>query len=148
MVATGITWTLMDNTAQRLYDRVASEDVSITLVPANADAAGSRDFVSLPLVATILVGLQILDGALTLTGMFKFGVSAEGNPLLRELMSSLGLVPGLILTKLLCIVVVLTLCRHASRITWLPVALSFVAAAYAICAIVPWSVILVSSYLG
>jgi hypothetical protein len=93
-------------------------------------------------LALILVGFQILDGALTYSGMSTFGVRAEGNPLLRNFMELVGVLPAIALTKLICIGVVLGLCSQAQKISWLPKALTGIAGVYAVAAILPWSVLL------
>lgn len=103
---------------------------------------------NIPVIAGVLVTLQILDGLLTLTGMHTFGLSAEGNPLLRSLMNLLGILPAIAIVKLFCIGTVLALCAQAHRISWLPAALTCVAGVYTIAAIVPWSWLLLSEYLA
>jgi hypothetical protein len=98
-------------------------------------------------LAAVLVTLQVLDGILTYTGMYTFGVYAEGNPILRNLMDAVGIAPAIALTKLFCIAIVLTLCAQAHKISWLPTALTGIAGMYAIAAVLPWSWLLVSEYL-
>lgn len=94
-------------------------------------------------LALILVTFQILDGALTYSGMNTFGIRAEGNPLLRNFMELVGVLPAIALTKLFCIGVVLGLCSQAKKISWLPAALTGIAGIYAVAAILPWSVLLI-----
>jgi hypothetical protein len=120
----------------------------VSLQPVNSDLAAAENCTNVFSIALVLVALQILDGILTLSGMITFGLSAEGNPILRQLMHSIGLVPALILTKLGCIALIVVLCLQASRIYWLPRALTAVAGVYAIGAVLPWSFILLSEYLG
>jgi hypothetical protein len=99
------------------------------------------------MLAAILVTLQVLDGILTYTGMYTFGVYAEGNPILRALMHGVGIAPAIAITKLFCIGIVLALCAQAHKISWLPTALTGIAGMYAIAAVLPWSWLLVSEYL-
>jgi hypothetical protein len=95
------------------------------------------------LLALVLVSFQILDGALTYSGMNTFGLRAEGNPLLRNFMELVGVLPAIALTKLVCIGVVIGLCSQAKKISWLPTALTGIAGVYAIAAILPWSLLLI-----
>jgi hypothetical protein len=120
----------------------------VSLVPANTDTAVATNDRYLVTIAAVLIALQVLDGILTLSGTLTFGLTAEGNPILRELMHLIGLVPALIVTKLGCISLVVALCYQATRISWLPPALTAVAGVYTVAAILPWSIILVSEYLG
>ncbi len=120
----------------------------MSLEPANSDSATTQSSTSVLSIALILISFQILDGILTLSGTITFGLSAEGNPILRQLMHSIGLVPALILTKLGCIALIGLLSLQASRVLWLPRALTAVAGVYALAAIVPWSIILLTEYLG
>lgn len=98
-------------------------------------------------LTVILVTLQILDGVLTCTGMFTFGLHAEANPFLRGLMGVVGIIPAVATTKLLCIAVIYALCAQANRISWLPSALTGVGCIYAAAAVLPWSWLLLSEYL-
>jgi hypothetical protein len=98
-------------------------------------------------LTAVLVTLQVLDGILTYSGMYTFGLYAEGNPLLRGLMGLFGVLPAIALTKIFCIAIVLALCSQAHKISWLPVALTGIAGVYAFAAILPWSWLLLSEYL-
>jgi hypothetical protein len=124
----------------------ANSDVALVVpMPGVGKTSDEARLLLLPLG---LIALQILDGVLTLTGMLTFGEGAEGNPILRGLMSQIGLIPALLITKLACIGVVIMLWAHAARISWLPTALSFVAGVYTLGAVIPWSVLLLSSYFA
>lgn len=101
----------------------------------------------MPLITSALVILQVLDGALTYSGMRTFGLAAEGNPLLRGLMNTMGILPGIALMKMVCIAIVLALCAQAHRISWLPAALTCIAGIYTVAAVLPWSWLLVTEYL-
>jgi hypothetical protein len=127
---------------QNYVNSAANSDV-VVLAPTSW-LADSRIVV----LALILVGFQILDGALTYSGMNTFGIRAEGNPLLRSFMQSVGVLPAIALTKLVCIGVVIGLCSQARKISWLPTALTCIAGVYAIAAILPWSVLLIGEYLA
>lgn len=60
----------------------------------------------------IHAGLQILDGLLTIAGITKFGgTHVEGNPLLRELMETVGTTNAVILAKMFAILVIITICQ-------------------------------------
>lgn len=121
---------------------------ALSLAPANTDSAKAGSNKHLVVIAAVLITLQVLDGILTLSGTLTFGLTAEGNPILRELMHLIGLIPALLVTKLGCISLVVALCFQATRIPWLPSALTAVAGVYTVAAILPWSIILFSEYLG
>ena len=99
-------------------------------------------------LTAILITLQILDGVLTCTGMYTFGLYAEANPFLRGLMGIVGIIPAVAITKLLCIGVIYALCAQAHRISWLPSALTGVGCVYAVAAVLPWSWLLLTEYLA
>lgn len=115
---------------------------------ANCDVVDSRPSSRLAWLMATLIALQILDGALTFTGMHTFGLAAEGNPLLRTLMEALGLLPALLITKGICIGIVIALYQHVTRIRWLSHALSGIAVVYTFAAVLPWSYLLLSEFLG
>jgi len=100
------------------------------------------------MVGALLIFLQILDGVLTATGVGAYGLQAEGNPMLRGLMGLLGAIPALVLTKSACIALIVMLCKQAHSIRWLPLALKGVAGLYTIMAVIPWTLILATEYLG
>lgn len=116
----------------------------LSLAPSNDDTRGiSRRII---LLGAILITLQIMDGLLTATGVHTYGVSVEGNPLLRQSMEIFGTIPALIVTKLICVCLVIGLCFQAARVRWVSMALHGVAALYAVCAVIPWSIILFTEY--
>ncbi len=102
----------------------------------------------LVLVGSLLVLLQLLDGILTATGVGTYGLQAEGNPMLRALMELVGAIPALLITKSACIGLIVLLCEQARSIRWLPLALKGVAGIYTVMAVLPWTYILATEYLG
>jgi hypothetical protein len=134
----------MKNVAVQLPWESESPSQGLDLTPQNDDVRIQRASPKVLTLVAVLIGLQILDGALTLAGMHTFGLSAEGNPLLRSLMNWIGLVPGLVVTKLLCIGVIMGLYSQITKVHWLPTALTAVAGVYTCCAIIPWSILLIS----
>jgi len=96
------------------------------------------------ILGSILAILQILDGLLTGLGMYYFGTSAEGNPLLRMLMENYGYVNALVLTKLFALGVIGALCMLASKVSWISMAFKGVIAIYLLFAVIPWTVILLT----
>jgi hypothetical protein len=103
---------------------------------------------ALTILAVTLIILQLLDGILTCSGIYAFGLTAEGNPLMRTLISLLGIIPAVTISKLVCISVVLGLCAQAREIYWLPFALSCVGGIYLIAAVIPWSLLIIGHVLG
>lgn len=110
-----------------------SSILSPTVVSSEALVAGS-----------ILIFLQALDGILTSIGISRWGVSVEGNPLLRKLMIEFGHVPTLGVVKFLAICFVLFLCRHSVRLPWVNRAIRALSCYYVLMAIIPWIYLLVS----
>jgi hypothetical protein len=96
----------------------------------------------------LLILAQILDGALTISGVTTYGTAAEGNPMLRTLMELIGLTPAVVLTKLACSALVIVLCYQAHSIAWLPRALKGILGVYTLFAVIPWSVMLASELLN
>lgn len=90
----------------------------------------------------ILVVFQALDGILTSTGIDRFGVAVEGNPLLRILMEEFGHVPVLALLKTAAVVLVLVMTILANRLSWIKHAMVAVCGVYLFAAIIPWTYIL------
>lgn len=99
-------------------------------------------------LAGVLITLQFLDGILTYAGISTFGIRAEGNPLLRSLMSIVGIVPAIAITKVLCVTIIVVLCAQAHKISWLPTALTCIAGLYALGAVVPWSWLLIAEFFA
>ncbi len=106
-----------------------------------ADLAPTREMIVLSLV---LISLQILDGVLTGMGMNFFGIHAEGNFILRNMMHLLGYIPALVLAKTAAILVVCSLCYLSTRVAWLPLAMRGIIVVYLCAAVIPWSYILFS----
>jgi hypothetical protein len=115
---------------------------------ANSDVVDARPSSRITLLMATLITLQVLDGALTFTGMHTFGLDAEGNPFLRTLMELLGLLPALLITKGVCIGIVIALYQQVTRISWLGHALGGIAAVYTFAAVIPWSYLLLAELLG
>jgi uncharacterized membrane protein len=99
--------------------------------------------------------LQLLDGILTYFGVVQYGVNAEANPLIKQLIRTFGPFLGLFLIKAFAVLVILGWCykcvspqRHEK--TW-PVFWTLIIF-YVIFAVIPWVLILWSSpdigYLG
>jgi hypothetical protein len=120
----------------------------LTLIQGGRSATAQRKTADLLMVGALLIFLQILDGVLTATGVGAYGLQAEGNPMLRGLMGLLGAIPALVLTKSACIALIVMLCKQAHSIRWLPLALKGVAGLYTIMAVIPWTLILATEYLG
>jgi len=90
----------------------------------------------------LLILLQGLDGILTTIGVERFGVSAEGNPLIRNLMHEMGHLPALGLVKCLAVLIIIALMSYARKLPWINNALGAIGAVYIFVAIIPWTYIL------
>lgn len=90
----------------------------------------------------LLICAQVLDGVLTYLGTSRFGLEAEGNPLLRFLMETFGSASALVMTKICAIFIVFFLMSMMSRLSWLRSTLGGLTVLYAIMAIIPWTILL------
>jgi hypothetical protein len=89
------------------------------------------------------VGLQILDGHLTLQGLARG--FAEGNPIVNAAIDLLGRTEGVMAMKLLAIIGLFVLYRHAGRLPHTVAGMVSLAIAYVVFAIVPWTMLLATS---
>ncbi len=94
------------------------------------------------LVTSSLIVLQALDGILTSMGVSRYGVNAEGNPLLRALMSEFGNVPTLGMVKITAILFILALSYYAKRLPWIHNAMGAISCVYLFAAVLPWTYVL------
>jgi hypothetical protein len=97
-------------------------------------------------LASILITIQVLDGILTNLGISAHGISAEGNPFLRSMMSQIGVGAALISAKGFAIVMSVYLVSLTSKIHWLRFALKATTVLYLGMAIIPWTIILFKLY--
>lgn len=104
----------------------------------------SQDMIKL---ATIMCAIQVCDGLMTILGVSMLGLHMEGNLILRELMYLLGHAPAIIIVKLIALLVVGMLSILSLHIRWIPSAMKGLIAIYLLCAIIPWSYILIPSLL-
>lgn len=93
-------------------------------------------------VAVLLIFLQALDGILTSVGVSRFGIAAEGNPILRHLMLEFGHLPILGAVKFLAILFIIGLSYYAQRLVWVHRAMGAISCIYIFTAILPWTYIL------
>lgn len=98
-----------------------------------------KDAVWLGIMLTVF---QALDGFLTSAGIDRFGISVEGNPLLRLLMEEFGHIPVLTLLKSAAITLVICMTLLANRLPWIRHAMVAVGGVYLLAAILPWTYIL------
>ncbi len=85
-----------------------------------------------------LASLQIVDGILTSIGIRKFGISGEGNPILRMAMSVFTPDQAIVLGKLLAILIVVGLTIAAKRTRFIRDMIGFLSCFYLVAAIIPW----------
>jgi len=118
-------------------------------ISSTALATYERANIALPaknimILGSIMAILQLLDGILTGLGMYYFGTSAEGNPLLRVLMENYGYINALVITKTFAIGVIVALCMLASKVSWISMAFKGVIGIYLVFAVIPWTIILLT----
>ena len=117
-------------------------DISTADIPAPSSAFRINVRGEILLLGVILIVLQVLDGVLTGMGMRHFGIYAEGNLLLQQLMHAIGCVPALLLAKGVAIAVICTLCILSNRISWVGHAMKVVIGIYLFAAVIPWTLLL------
>ena len=103
----------------------------------------SRDFLFL---GVFLASLQIFDAVFTSIGLSRFGLHAEGNPLLRRLMIEYGPDQALIMVKLFAIMVVVGLTVLAKKLSWVKDLIGVLSCVYLFAAIIPWLYLLYIKY--
>lgn len=89
------------------------------------------------LIIVLFLLTQVLDGLLTYVGVSTFGITAEGNPLLAWLMSSVGEVEALAIAKL-----VASGCGIALYVLAVDRVIVVLTILYMAAAIVPWTLVL------
>ncbi len=148
---------VFDITATRLIEKAGLDEKShkkrrkatvILRLPRRAAVvieieAPSRDFI---FFGIFLGSLQVFDGVLTSMGMTRFGVSAEGNPLMRSLMEQVGPHQALVVVKLFAVMLVILLTVLAKRARWVKDLIGFLSCIYLFMAIIPWVYLLFVRY--
>jgi serine/threonine protein kinase len=99
----------------------------------------SRDFIYF---GCFLASLQVADGYLTSLGTKRFGISAEGNPLLRNMMENIHPDQALLSAKLLAISIVIILTLIAKKSRWVKDLIGTLSCIYLFAAIIPWCYLL------
>lgn len=98
------------------------------------------------LLGALLVSVQAADWFLTAAGISRYGVSAEGNPILRELMIRFGHLETLTAAKIAAIFLIAFLTYLASKQPWVNKALGAIACIYIFTAIIPWTYVLFGTF--
>lgn len=93
-------------------------------------------------LALLLSVLQALDGVMTSLGISRFGLSVEGNPLVRSLMEQFGPLTALAGLKTLGVLSVIVLAFSARGLPWVKNAMGILSCFYFFIAILPWTYIL------
>lgn len=109
------------------------DELSVTVSPISRSAL----FFGLSLIC-----LQLADGLLTFLGIGRYGLSIEGNPILREFMVRFGTIPTLIVLKFAATLVIVWLVYSSREIPWVKKILGILCCVYIIAAIMPWTYIL------
>lgn len=88
------------------------------------------------------ISLQVADGMLTSIGMTRFGVSGEGNPLLRNLMHNYNYDQVLLVVKSIAVLIILGLTFIARQVPWIKDLIGTLSCVYLFAAIIPWVYVL------
>jgi len=96
------------------------------------------------LLGIILSIFQILDGIFSAIGITKFGISSEGNILLRSLMEIFGHIPELVIAKMIGIILLEIMCINVNETNrkFIMGSMIFIFHFYLIFAIIPWILVL------
>ncbi|HEX9804589.1 MAG TPA: DUF5658 family protein [Candidatus Dojkabacteria bacterium] len=95
------------------------------------------------LIGLSVIALQVTDGLLTYAGLAKYGIKAEANPFLANLMVEYGVLETLVVVKFLAIVATLILMKLSSQFSFIREMLAFTCVVYTAFAVLPWSFILI-----
>ena len=95
----------------------------------------------------LLTCIQILDGVLTISGIYTYGSSIEGNPLLQYFMQSVDAYSPIIFAKVLAIGIIWFLYSVHEQVSWLIPSLRLVGGVYILAALIPWTYILLQGVL-
>lgn len=98
-----------------------------------------RSEASLALGISCLILFQILDAVFTLVGIERFGLSIEGNVLVRTILTHTHPVLGMLAIKFIAIGMCLFLYRAAQIIDWIPSVVHSLNILYFSMAIMPWA---------
>lgn len=90
----------------------------------------------------ILASLQLIDGILTLRGISIHGHSAEGNPLILDLIKMVGPFYAILICKVFAITLIFTLFQFSEKVLWLSSAIWCLSGIYLVTAVMPWMLIL------
>lgn len=85
----------------------------------------------------LFIAIQLADASMTATGVAKFGVAVEGNPLLLFFASALGFGVTVVAAKIFAIA-----CATLLHLRSQYLALAILTLAYVMGAIVPWAWVL------
>lgn len=99
---------------------------------------------SLKLVLALFTLLQLADLVLTAIGVAQFGTGAEANLLLKALMETVGVLPSLVSAKLFAVGAGYFMFLLADELAFARYALVSSTVGLAICAVIPWMVILLA----
>jgi hypothetical protein len=92
----------------------------------------------------VLSVLQVADGVLTAVGVSSLGIEMEANPLLRSMMEVFGVPATLFAVKGFSIAVIAFLTTLGGLVPWLTMAFRAMVALYSVCAVIPWSIMLLA----
>ena len=94
------------------------------------------------MLAAVLAAFQFADGFLTYAGVSRWGIVAEGNPMIAYMMAEFGVVTALSLSKGFSLFCIALLVYVGKNLAWLGKALLALCFFYASAAIVPWMLVL------
>ena len=94
------------------------------------------------MLAAILAAFQFADGFLTYAGVSRWGIVAEGNPMIAFMMTEFGVITALSLSKGFSLFCIALLVYVGKSLSWLGKALLALCIFYASAAIIPWMLVL------
>ena len=113
------------------------------LIRVNRSAAISRKVFVL---GGLLIACHIADGFLTFAGVAQSGYAAEGNSLLRHLISTHGAIPAVFLAKSLGVVFTIWLMWLAHSRRWLRPVMTGAILCYLTMALIPWLLVFFNGF--
>lgn len=86
----------------------------------------------------LLITLQVADALLTITGLRQYGLRAEGNGFIREMMGQFGAMEVLTLLKITAVLAIVVLVKRIQHNSKVARGLFIVTCFYVVVALLPW----------
>ncbi len=90
-------------------------------------------------LALLLIAIQVADALLTIIGIRQYGLEAEGNPFIRDMMVQFGAEEVLSLIKVMAVLAIVVLVKRIKHDTKIVRGLFLVTCFYVVVVLQPWA---------